>query len=204
MNRPGSWLLLICALLAGPPGLAPARAAASDPAAAQIETFDADLAATMKAGAALGPQGRYRRYMPVVERVFDLPTMTRFAVGPNWDTMSEADHRVLLASFTRLTAASYAKNFDHWNGERFTVDANVATRGADRIVRAKIVPTKGEATDLMYRMRLSGGTWKIVDVYYGAISQLTTRRSDFAAPLAAGGAAGREKHLETLSDRRLR
>ena len=41
----------------------------------------------------------------------------------------------------------------------------------------------------MYRMRELGGSWKIIDVYYGAISQLTTRRSDFAATsLNAGGA----------------
>ena len=191
MMRLGSFLLL--ALVSGLLAFAPSRAAAADPAAAQIEAFDADLVATMKAGASLGPQGRYRRYMPVVERVFDLPVMTRFAVGPGWDGMTEADHRLLVAAFTRLTAASYAKNFDRWNGEKLTIDPNVATRGADKIVRARIVPASGGATDLMYRMRLTGGTWRIVDVYYGAISQLTTRGAqDFAgaAPLAAGGAAG--------------
>jgi phospholipid transport system substrate-binding protein len=48
-------------------------------------------------------------------------------------------------------------------------------------------------------MRQSDGVWKVVDVYYGAISQLTTRRSDFAAPLASGGAKGLIAHLETTS-----
>ncbi len=184
--------------------LASSWAIAADPAASQIEAFDGELLATMKAGPTLGPQGRYRRLTPLVERAFDLPLMTRFAVGPDWTKMSEPDHRALIGAFTRLTAASYAKNFDHWGGERLTVDPTVAVRGADKIVRSQIVPAGGAPTDLMYRMRQDGGTWKIVDVYYGAISQLTTRRSDFAAPLAAGGAAGLEKHLDALTASLLR
>jgi phospholipid transport system substrate-binding protein len=48
-------------------------------------------------------------------------------------------------------------------------------------------------------MRQTGVAWKVVDVYYGAISQLTTRRSDFAAPLASGGAKGLLAHLDEAS-----
>jgi phospholipid transport system substrate-binding protein len=200
MRVPG--VLVLMAVLAV--SLAPARAAAADPAAGEIEAFQGELLATMKAGPSLGPEGRFKRLTPVVERAFDLPVMTRFAVGPDWSRMSEADHRALIAAFTRLSAASYAKNFNRWSGEKLTVDPNVVTRGTDKIVRAQIVPASGAPTDLMYRMRQDAGAWKIVDVYYGAISQLTTRRSDFAASLAAGGAPGLEKHLDALVDKLLK
>jgi len=53
------------------------------------------------------------------------------------------------------------------------------------------------------RCSQSGGGWKIVDVYYDAISQLTTRRSDFAAPLASGGARSLLSHLSATSDKLL-
>jgi ABC-type transporter MlaC component len=53
-------------------------------------------------------------------------------------------------------------------------------------------------------MRESAGSWKIIDVYYGAISQLTTRRADFSAPIAAGGASTLIAHLNSLSDDLLR
>jgi ABC-type transporter MlaC component len=49
-------------------------------------------------------------------------------------------------------------------------------------------------------MRESAGSWKIIDVYYGAISQLTTRRADFTASIASGGASGLIAHLNSLSD----
>ena len=53
-------------------------------------------------------------------------------------------------------------------------------------------------------MQQSGGTWKIIDVYTGSISQLTTRRSDFAASLASGGAQGLISHLNTLVENQMK
>ena len=186
-------LSLTLAILAGAAGLlgAPAALAAqADPAAARIESFDASLLDVMKGGSALGGKGRYRKLAPVIESTFDIPLMTRVAVGPAWTAMSEADRAALTKGFARLSAASYAHNFDSFDGERFTIEPKVDTRGPDKIVQSHIIPSHGAPTALTYRMRQSGESWRIVDVYYGAISQLATRRSDFSAPLAAGGAKG--------------
>ena len=175
----------------------PLLAAATDPAAARIDGFDSALISTMKDGPGLGAKGRFRKLEPVVEATFDLPLMTRFAVGPAaWEAMSHADQAAVIHAFSRLTAASYAHNFDSFDGERFTVDPTVQTRGADKIVQSHLLARGHAPVALTYRMRDAGGTWKIVDVYYGAISQLTTRRSDFAAPLAKGGAKDLIAHLD--------
>ena len=179
-----------------------AMAAQADPAAARIEVFDQALVDTLKQGAALGVKGRYRKLSPVIESTFDLPVMTRFAVGPAWTTLSAADQQALVKAFTRLSVASYAHNFSAFDGERFDIDT-VQTRGPDKIIQTRLTPGHGAPVSLNYRMRNSGGTWKIIDVYYGAISQLTTRRSDFAAPLASGGAKGLLQHLDALADKLL-
>ena len=181
-----------------------ALAAQSDPAAARIESFDASLLDVMKGGAALGAKGRFHKLEPVVAATFDIPLMTRVAVGPTWTTLGEADRAALIKGFARLSAASYAHNFDAFGGERFTIEAKVDTRGLDKIVQSHIVPAKGAPTALSYRMRAGPEGWKIVDVYYGAISQLATRRSDFAAPLASGGAKGLIAHLDALSEKLLK
>lgn len=182
----------------------PVRAAPADPAAARIEAFDQSLLETMKAGPSLGAKGRYRKLTPVVEQAFDLPVMTRFAVGPAWTTMSEADRQSLIKAFTRLSAANYAHNFEKFDGERFSIDAKVDSRGADKIVQSHLTPGHGAPVALTYRMRQSGGGWRIIDVYYGTISQLTTRRSDFVAPLASGGPKGLLAHLDALTEKLLR
>jgi phospholipid transport system substrate-binding protein len=179
--------------------------AQADPAVGQIASFQATLLEAMKQGPALGAKGRARLITPAVEQVFDLPTMTRFAVGPTWQTMSPSERSALTEAFTRLTAASFARNFDSYSGERFEVSPKVETRGPDKLVQVRIVPAQGAPTALVYRMRQSGGTWKVIDVYYqGSISQLTTRRSDFAATVASGGEPALLAHLNAQTEKLLR
>lgn len=170
-----------------------------DPALGHVEALDSALLEAMKGGHALGAKGRYRKLTPVVQSAFDLPLMTRFAVGPAWTRMSDAEHQALIQAFTRLSIANYAHNFDAYGGERFVIEPNVQTRGLDKIVQTRLIVPKGAPTTLTYRMRQTAGGWKIVDVYYGAVSQLTTRRADFAGPLAAGGAKGLLTHLDSLT-----
>ncbi len=184
---------------------APALAALADPAAAQVDAFDAALLAAMKAGKAAGVQGRYRSLEPAVTRAFDIPTMIRFAVGPTWSTIPAAQQQSLTEAFQRLTVASYAHNFSGYSGESFTVDPNVVTRGPDKVVQTKIVSPGSAPVAISYRMRQSGGAWKIIDVFYnGSISQLTTRRADFSASLAHGGAPALIAHLNQLADKELK
>jgi phospholipid transport system substrate-binding protein len=182
-------------------GALPARAA-SDPAVGPIDSFDSALLATMKEGKSLGYRGRYTKLKPVIERSLDLPAMTRFAVGPSWSTMSEADRSELINAFTRLTVASYAHNFDSYSGQTFTTDPNVVTRGPDKLVRTKLAGGSSGPVSINYRMRENGGSWKVIDVYFnGTISQLTTRRSDFASTLASGGPRALAAHLNDLADK---
>lgn len=178
--------------------------AAADPAVARVDAFDKALIEMMKDGASLGPAGRMKKIGPAVQAAFDLTTMTRFAVGAKWAEMTPAQHDGLVAAFTRLTVASYAHNFDGYDGERFDLDPASQLRGADRIVQCKLVPKKDKPVSLVYRMRQVGDGWKVIDIYYDGVSQLTTRRADFAQPLATGGAGGLLKHLDALSDKLLK
>jgi len=180
-----------------------ALAGATDPAAARVDAFDHALVETMKAGPALGAGGRAKRLAPAVAAAFDLSTMTRFAVGPMWAKMTPAQRDALTAAFMRLTVASYAHNFESYGGERFDLDSDVQTRGADKIVQCKLIPPHDKPVALIYRMRQTPDGWKIIDVYFDGISQLTTRRSDFVQPLAAGGAAGLLSHLDALTEKLL-
>ncbi len=182
-------------------GLAAPALAAADPAAAQIERFDAALSTATRGGASLGVKGRARVLTPAVEAVFDIPVMTRFAVGPSWATMSDADHQALIETFKRMVVANYAHNFDS-EGPRFNVAATVETRGPDKLVQCKIVPPHGDPANVLYRMREDGGAWKVIDVYYNhAISELTTKRSDFASSLASGGAKALIAHIDAQVDK---
>jgi phospholipid transport system substrate-binding protein len=176
-------------------------AQAGDPIA-RVKTFYSTLLETMKEAKRLGIEGRYKKLAPVITATFDLPAMTRIAVGPTWPSLTPEQQAALTSAFSRMTIATYAARFDGYDGERFEVDPAPVERGADRIVNTRLIQKTGEPVVLNYLMRSSGGEWKIVDVYLsGTISELATRRSEFTAILKSGGPDALIKTLRARIDK---
>jgi phospholipid transport system substrate-binding protein len=181
----------------------PARAeGAGDPAAATVQGFYDALVASMKSGGTA--KSRYDKLKPAVEQAFDIPGMTALSVGPSWSSTSPADQKMLTEAFERMTIANYARNFDSYSGEKFTVDPTVTDRNADKLVKSTLKPSNGDAIPFNYRLHQAEGGWKIVDIYLnGNISQLAQKRSDFGATLQASGPAGLAKKINALADQTL-
>lgn len=176
---------------------APASAAAP---VATIQQFYATTLDVMKNAKALGFDGRVKRFDPAVRAAFNLPEMTRFAVGPAWTGFSASEKAAATEAFARMTAATYAQNFSGFGGEKFVVQPATVPRGSDVVVKSQIALTRGKPAQIDYKMRGSGTAWQAVDVYYeGGISQLGIRRSEFASTVASGGAAALIRKLEATT-----
>jgi len=67
---------------------APAFADSSDPAASRITSFYGSLLDTMKQAKQLGVKGRYDKLSPVLAKTYDLPSMSKLAVGPSWSALT--------------------------------------------------------------------------------------------------------------------
>ena len=174
-------------------------AAATDPQE-DVRGFYGVLLSNMKEGRILGESGRYVRLAPVVDRTFDIPFMTRLAVGPHWETLNPAQQQQLLEAFAHYVAATYADQFDAYSGEQLQV-TGTRPYGADVMVQTKIVKSNGEATKLDYRMRQNQGSWQISDVYLdGTISQLAVHRSEFHSILQREGVDGLVMALNRKTD----
>ena len=166
-----------------------AAAVAVDPQN-NVRGFYDTLLTTMKDGRTLGQSGRYARLAPVVDRVFDIPFMTRLAIGPSWATFSPAQQQQLTEAFRHYIAATYADRFDSYSGQQLQVTGE-RPYNADVIVQTRIVKSDGETTTLNYLMRQNQGSWKISDVYLdGTISQLAVQRSEFYSVLRRDGIDG--------------
>jgi phospholipid transport system substrate-binding protein len=178
-----------------------AQAEAAAPAPADVvRGFYATLLQTMQHGPALGASGRYGKLEPIVRETFDVALMTRLLVGPSWDSLSPALQRGVTDAFERYVAATYADRFDSYAGERLEVTGQSAF-GADIIVRTRIVKSAGEPVSVDYLMRPGGDGWRISDVHLdGTISELATRRSEFASILRNQGIGGLITVLDKKTD----
>ena len=155
-----------------------------------VRTLYATLLDVMHNGPALGPSGRYARIEPVIAQVFDLPLMTRLAVGPNWTTLDAAHQQRVTVAFGHYIAAVYAERFDSYAGEKMQVTGEQQSGGGP-LVLSEIVKSTGEPVRINYLMRQGNAGWQIADVYLnGTISELATRRSEFAAIMQSRGVDG--------------
>jgi phospholipid transport system substrate-binding protein len=151
--------------------------------------YDA-LLSTMKNGRILGQSGRFTKLEPIIRRSFDMPSMARLSVGPSWAGLGEAQRQQVTESFGRYISAIYADRFDSYDGQKLEVTGEQATP-TGVMIRSQIIKTNGEPVKVDYMMRRSGDSWLISDIYLdGAISEVATWRSEFAAILKTEGIDG--------------
>jgi len=163
----------------------------AQPAVAAVDRLYTALLETMRRGSQLGAGARYRELGPVIDQVFNLPLMTRIAVGPRWSSLAPDQQHLLLDGFRRFTVATYARHFDRYAGERFEVDPSPRPIAGGVLVTTRLIAHDHRPVELDYVMRETDGAWLVVDVYAeGTISELARRRSEFASVLSRHGAEG--------------
>ena len=158
------------------------------------------LLSTMKNGRILGQSGRFTQLDPVIRRSFDIASMARLSVGPSWAGLSEAQRQQMTESFGRYISAIYADRFDSYAGQKLEVTSEQpAPSGV--MVKSQIIKANGEPVKVDYMMRRNGEGWLISDIYLdGAISEVATRRSEFAAILRSDGIDGLIAALNRKAD----
>ena len=166
-------------------------------AAKPVEALHAALLDSMQEGETLGFSGRLKALLPVLNQVFDIPGMTKMAMGPAWTALSLTEQTAAVDVFDRYIATMYASRFKSYSGQAFDTGA-VTERGADKAIVATNLTRPGkDPIALNYLVRDEAGEWRIADVYLdGAISQLAQLRAEFGSPLRDGGFPALQTALE--------
>lgn len=189
-----SWLVVVAAL-----GLLPLRAQTPSAAVVKIQTYYQQLMPTIQQAGRLSVRERDRRFTPVISAVFDLATMTRLAVGPAWKSFSAEQQAAARDAFGRFIVADYASQIKDYSGESFVVDPQTIpeTRGGGEIVKTRLLQPGGRAVSINYLVRGE----RVIDIYLnGTISDLATRRDEFASIIASGGADALIKRLQDRTE----
>jgi phospholipid transport system substrate-binding protein len=180
-------------------GSLPLAAQTPNASVAKIEAYYQQLMPTIQQAARLSVVERDRRFTPVFTAVFDIPTMTRLAVGSPWRDFSAPQQAAVRDAFAAFIVADYASQIKDYSGERFVVDPQTTpeARGGGEIVKTKLLQSNGRTVSINYLVR--GG--RVVDIYLnGTISDLALRRDEFASIIASGGADGLIKKLQERTD----
>jgi phospholipid transport system substrate-binding protein len=182
--------------------VAPIRLHAQASAVTHIQSYYQQLMPTIQQAGRLSVRERDKRFTPAISSAFDLPTMTRLAVGPAWQSFSPAQQAAVRDAFAKFIIADYASQVKDYSGESFVVDPQsvLEPRGGGEIVKTRLLQPGGRTVSINYLVR--GG--RVIDVYLnGTISDLATRRDEFASIIASGGADGLIKRLHDRTQKLL-
>lgn len=163
-----------------------AVAADGPAAAATVEKLHAALLATMKEAEKLGYQGRFDRIAPALDETFNFPTIARVVTGRYWKGLAADKQAAFIETFRRLSAATYADNFDGYSGESFATLGEEDKPGS-ALVRTAIVKADGTKVSLNYVLNKAGAEWRIVNVIAEGVSDLSLKRSEYGAVIGKEG-----------------
>jgi len=167
--------------------LSPIAGATSPGPTDVIRQFYLELQNVMQHAATLGARGRYQKLEPIVLRMFDVPYMARLSIGPSWLRLATDQKRRVAQAYGRYLTALYATRFDGYSGERFEVLGEQQIKHAT-MIKTRIVKSNGEPVAINFVMHDNDIAWQARDVYLdSAISEVATRRSEFAALLRTSG-----------------
>jgi len=182
--------------------LSPAGASAStgQTSVALVENFHRALLSSMKAAADTSVKQRFEALKPIVGKSFHPGLMIQVASGSYWRKASDTQHEALTAAFSKLSAATYAAQFDGYSGQSFVTLDHKPGPQKTILVDTEIINPGGGNVALTYVTRKIQNQWRIIDVLVDTgISELARKRSEYHGVLKSKGIDGLIKLLNTKS-----
>jgi len=192
-------LLSIALLLSAGAAAAPVPTPQGSPARL-VEELHAALLASMKSGRQQSCPQRFEALLPVVRASFDFPFIARLAVGRNWRRLDDDQRQALITAMTRMSAATYARHFDNFSGQRFETLEVRQSRETKAIVKTLLI-TDREKGDLDYICRKNPGGWRIVSVSARGVNDLSMKRAEYTRFLKDHDIAALVAKINAKTDR---
>ena len=120
---------------------------------------------------------------------FDFVSMSKWTLGKtNWRAASEAQRTEFVSEFRTLLVRTYAKALLEYSEQSIEYlpseenpDSNLV------VVKTKINQAGSDAVPIDYRMHVSEGAWKVVDIVVDGVSLVSTYRGSFSSEIKKNG-----------------
>ena len=120
---------------------------------------------------------------------FDFPSMSKWVLGQSWKDASDGQRQLFLKEFRTLLVRTYAKALLEYSDEKIHfLPSDNAPAANLAVVKTEVKsPGGGAPVPIHYRMHISDGEWKVVDVAVDGVSLVSTYRGSFASEIRKNG-----------------
>ncbi len=116
---------------------------------------------------------------------FDFTEMSKRVLARHWTELTSAEQNEFVTLFTELLERVYFTRIKLIQDAKFSYSSQDVDKDF-AAVHSKATTAKGETFELEYRLRSSGGKWKIYDVSAEGISLVSNYRTQFNHILSKG------------------
>ena len=164
---------------------APRPAAAGDAPVAFIRTLGEQAVSVIRRfDIPLATKASY--FDQMVRQDFDVTGICRFVLGPYWRVASPAQRQQFCDGFADRLVRFYGQRLAQSGSGNFVVTGS-RTGSDGAIVTSRIIPPQGAPIAVDWRLGISDGVYKIVDVAIDGVSMALAQRSEITALIAREG-----------------
>ena len=148
-----------------------------------VDSFHLALVKAMQADSAVT---RKTIIDEAIGNYFNVQTIARISLGRNWRTLDSEKQSAYIALMTELISSSYTSRFNDYDGQTFVI-VESSSIASNRTRVKSVLNTNSEVVNLDYQLLTRDDTWRIYDIVANGVSDLSLKRSNYAALFASGG-----------------
>ena len=148
-----------------------------------VDSFHLALVKAMQADSAVT---RKTIIDEAIGNYFNVQTIARISLGRNWRTLDSEKQSAYIALMTELISSSYTSRFNDYDGQTFVI-VESSSIASNRTRVKSVLNTNSEVVNLDYQLLTRNDTWRIYDIVANGVSDLSLKRSNYAALFASGG-----------------
>jgi len=119
----------------------------------------------------------------IYAEMFDEVELSRRTLARNWNKLNEAQRKEFVHLYHQVLEKAYADKILSYTDEKIVFDKEVMLSANLAEVHTRII-TSSKEIPIVYRVILSGGSWKVYDVVVENVSLVQNYRTQFNEILA--------------------
>lgn len=134
------------------------------------------------------PERIYELVNELVIPHFDFLSMSKWVLGKNWRDATDDQRNQFTDEFRTLLVRTYAKALLEYSDQEIKyLDEQNSANSNLVMVKTEVTQSGSSSIPIHYRMHVSGGDWKVIDVAVDGVSLVSTYRGEFASHIRKNG-----------------
>ena len=122
------------------------------------------------------------RFAKLFNEYLDLDFIGKFVLGRYWNTAKPQERTEFIEVYRQMNIKTWSKRFDEFKGKQFVFNGTSPSNSKNQIFVNTTVPMKqGAPAKVVWRVKDTNGTLKVVDIIIENVSLAITARNEYTA-----------------------